>query len=251
MKYAMEVNNLNFYYGDNRALVDVNLKIPENSITALIGPSGCGKSTFLRCLNRMNDLIDNTKTEGIIKYFDQDINETDVSLVTLRQQIGMIFQKANPFPKSIYENVVFGPKRHRRMSRSEQDQLVEDALRSAALWSEVKDKLHKSAFELSGGQQQRLSIARVIAAKPEIILMDEPTSALDPMSTQKIEELVQDLKRQYTIVIVTHNMQQAARISDYTAVFLNGRMIEQDTTTNVFYNPKDKRTEDYISGRFG
>lgn len=251
MNYAMEVENLNFYYGDNRALVDINMKIPENNVTALIGPSGCGKSTFLRCLNRMNDLIEDTRTEGVIKYFGQDINENDVNLVTLRQKIGMIFQKANPFPKSIYENVVFGPKRHRRMNKTEQDQLVEEALRSAALWPEVKDHLHKSAFELSGGQQQRLSIARVIAAKPEIILMDEPTSALDPMSTQKIEELVQELKRQYTIVIVTHNMQQAARISDFTGFFLNGRMIEQNTTTQVFYNPKDKKTEDYISGRFG
>lgn len=251
MKYAIEVENLNFYYGNNRALSEVNMKIPENKVTALIGPSGCGKSTFLRCLNRMNDLIEKTRTEGVIKYFDQDINDRDVNLVTLRQKVGMIFQKANPFPKSIYENVLFGPKRQRRMNKSEQDQLVEEALKGAALWNEVKGNLKKNAFELSGGQQQRLSIARVIAAKPDIILMDEPTSALDPMSTQKIEELVQDLKEQYTIVIVTHNMQQAARIADYTGFFLNGQMIEQDTTTKIFYNPKDKKTEDYISGRFG
>ncbi len=251
MKYAMEVENLDFYYGSNKALMGVNMKIPEKNVTALIGPSGCGKSTFLRCLNRMNDLIENTRTEGVIKYFDQNINDKEVNLVTLRQKVGMIFQKANPFPKSIYENVLFGPKRHRSMTKAEQDQLVEESLRGAALWNEVKDTLNKSAFELSGGQQQRLSIARVIAAKPDVILMDEPTSALDPLSTQKVEELVQDLKEQYTIVIVTHNMQQAARISDYTGVFLNGRMIEHDTTTNIFYNPKDKKTEDYISGRFG
>lgn len=251
MKYAIEVEHLNFYYGDKIALEDVDMKIPQNQVTALIGPSGCGKSTFLRCLNRMNDLIEDTRTVGLIKYHDQDINAPEVNLVTLRQQVGMIFQKANPFPKSIYENVLFGPKRHRRMSKTEQDELVESSLRGAALWNEVKDNLHKSAFELSGGQQQRLSIARVIAAKPDVILMDEPTSALDPLSTQKVEELVQELKAKYTIVIVTHNMQQAARISDFTGFFLNGRMIEHDTTPNIFYNPKDKKTEDYISGRFG
>lgn len=251
MNYAIEVEHLNFYYGDKIALEDVDMKIPQNQVTALIGPSGCGKSTFLRCLNRMNDLIEDTRTVGLIKYQDQDINAPEVNLVTLRQQVGMIFQKANPFPKSIYENVLFGPKRHRRMSKTEQDELVESSLRGAALWNEVKDNLHKSAFELSGGQQQRLSIARVIAAKPDVILMDEPTSALDPLSTQKVEELVQELKAKYTIVIVTHNMQQAARISDFTGFFLNGRMIEHDTTPNIFYNPKDKKTEDYISGRFG
>lgn len=251
MKYAIEVEHLDFYYGHKKALEDVSMKIPQHQVTALIGPSGCGKSTFLRCLNRMNDLIEGTKTEGLIKYHDQDINDRAVNLVALRQEIGMIFQKANPFPKSIYENVLFGPKRHRRMNRQEQDQLVEEALRGAALWNEVKDNLQKSAFELSGGQQQRLSIARVIAAKPHVILMDEPTSALDPISTQKVEELVQELKEQYTVIIVTHNMQQAARISDYTGFFLNGRMIEHDTTPNIFYNPKDKKTEDYISGRFG
>ncbi len=251
MNYAIEVEHLDFYYGSKKALEDVSMKIPQHQVTALIGPSGCGKSTFLRCLNRMNDLIEGTKTEGLIKYREQDINDRAVNLVALRQEIGMIFQKANPFPKSIYENVLFGPKRHRRMSRQEQDQLVEEALRGAALWNEVKDNLQKSAFELSGGQQQRLSIARVIAAKPEVILMDEPTSALDPLSTQKVEELVQELKEHYTVIIVTHNMQQAARISDYTGFFLNGRMIEHDTTPNIFYNPRDKKTEDYISGRFG
>lgn len=251
MNYAMEVENLDFYYGNNKALMEISMKIPQNHVTALIGPSGCGKSTFLRCLNRMNDLIEGTRSEGLIAYHGQDINAREVNLVALRQKIGMIFQKANPFPKSIYENVVFGPKRHRMMSRKEQDQLVEEALRGAALWDEVKDTLGKSAFALSGGQQQRLSIARVIAAKPDIILMDEPTSALDPMSTQKVEELVQELKEKYTIIIVTHNMQQAARISDFTGFFLNGRLIEYDTTPNIFYNPKDKKTEDYISGRFG
>lgn len=251
MNYAMNVENLNFYYGRTKALEEVNMDIPEKAVTALIGPSGCGKSTFLRCLNRMNDLIEGTKTEGTIKYYGQDINDRSVDLVRLRQKIGMIFQKANPFPKSIAENVLFGPKRHNRMSDKEKKELVEYALRGAALWDEVKDTLNKSAFELSGGQQQRLSIARVIAAKPDVILMDEPTSALDPKSTQKVEELVQELKEKYTIIIVTHNMQQAARISDYTGFFLNGRMIEHDTTNNIFYNPKDKKTEDYISGRFG
>lgn len=248
---AIEVKNLDFYYGNKKALMEVSIDMPEKSITALIGPSGCGKSTFLRCLNRMNDLIPETKTVGSIKYYGTDINDPDVDLVTLRQKIGMIFQKANPFPKSIYENVIFGPKRHSKKSKAELDELVEQSLKDAALWNEVKDTLNKSAFELSGGQQQRLSIARVIAAKPDVILMDEPTSALDPLSTQKIEELVQELKEKYTIIIVTHNMQQAARISDYTGYFLNGRMIECDTTNNIFYNPKDKKTEDYISGRFG
>ncbi|KAF5058767.1 Phosphate import ATP-binding protein PstB 3 [anaerobic digester metagenome] len=251
MSNIIEVEHLNFYYGNKRALEDINMKIRQNQVTALIGPSGCGKSTFLRCLNRMNDLIDDTRTEGLIQYMGEDINGSQVNLVHLRRKVGMIFQKANPFPKSIYENVLFGPKRHRPMKKAEQDELVESALRGAALWNEVKDTLHKSAFELSGGQQQRLSIARVIAARPDVILMDEPTSALDPLSTQKVEELVQELKENYTIVIVTHNMQQAARISDSTGFFLNGRLIEHDTTNNIFYNPKDKKTEDYISGRFG
>lgn len=251
MRYAIEVENLDFYYGDKKALEDVNMKISEKAVTALIGPSGCGKSTFLRCLNRMNDLIEGTRTEGTIKYFGTDINDRDVDLVNLRQKVGMIFQKANPFPKSIYENVIFGPKRHTKKSKSELDEIVESALKDSALWDEVKDNLNKSAYDLSGGQQQRLSIARVIAAKPDVILMDEPTSALDPLSTLKIEELVQELKEKYTIIIVTHNMQQASRVSDFTGYFLNGRMIEHDTTNNIFYNPKDKKTEDYISGRFG
>ncbi len=251
MQNAIEVNDLDFYYGEKKALEDVAMNIEEKSVTALIGPSGCGKSTFLRCLNRMNDLIEGTRTDGVIKYYGTDINGRDVDLVTLRQKIGMIFQKANPFPKSIYENVVFGPRRHTRKSKAELDELVETSLRDAALWDEVKDNLGKSAYDLSGGQQQRLSIARVIAAKPDVILMDEPTSALDPLSTLKVEELVQILKEKYTIIIVTHNMQQASRVSDYTGYFLNGRMIEHDTTNNIFYNPRDKRTEDYISGRFG
>lgn len=251
MQNAIEVNDLDFYYGEKKALEDVAMNIEEKSVTALIGPSGCGKSTFLRCLNRMNDLIEGTRTDGVIKYYGTDINGRDVDLVTLRQKIGMIFQKANPFPKSIYENVVFGPRRHSRKSKAELDELVETSLRDAALWDEVKDNLGKSAYDLSGGQQQRLSIARVIAAKPDVILMDEPTSALDPLSTLKVEELVQILKEKYTIIIVTHNMQQASRVSDYTGYFLNGRMIEHDTTNNIFYNPRDKRTEDYISGRFG
>ncbi len=251
MQNAIEVNDLDFYYGEKKALEDVAMNIEEKSVTALIGPSGCGKSTFLRCLNRMNDLIEGTRTDGVIKYYGTDINGKDVDLVTLRQKIGMIFQKANPFPKSIYENVVFGPRRHSRKSKAELDELVETSLRDAALWDEVKDNLGKSAYDLSGGQQQRLSIARVIAAKPDVILMDEPTSALDPLSTLKVEELVQILKEKYTIIIVTHNMQQASRVSDYTGYFLNGRMIEHDTTNNIFYNPRDKRTEDYISGRFG
>lgn len=251
MANALEIRNLNFFFGEHQALIDNNMDIEEKKVTALIGPSGSGKSTFLRCLNRMNDLIPGTRTEGQIKYFGQDINDPEVNLVNLRQNIGMIFQKANPFPKSIYENVIFGPKRHGIKKKSELDQLVEESLKGAALWDEVKDKLGKSAFELSGGQQQRLSIARVIAAKPDIILMDEPTSALDPLSTSKVEELIQQLKDKYTIVIVTHNMQQAARISDYTGFFLSGRLIESDTTETIFYNPKDKKTEDYISGRFG
>lgn len=248
---AISVDHLDFYYGDNHALQDINMEIAEKQVTALIGPSGCGKSTFLRCLNRMNDLIPGTRTEGVISYYGQNINDPRVDLVRLRQNIGMIFQKANPFPKSIRENVLFGPKRYRKIAKKEQDEIVEKALRGAALWDEVKDTLDKSAFDLSGGQQQRLSIARVIAAQPDVILMDEPTSALDPKSTLAIEELVQVLKKDYTVIIVTHNMQQAARISDYTGYFLNGRMIEHDTTSNIFYNPKDQKTEDYISGRFG
>lgn len=251
MEKELEVKDLSFYYGKVRALENINLDIEKNTVTALIGPSGCGKSTFLRTLNRMNDLIDGTRLEGTIRFRGEDIYSGDMDLVDLRQRIGMIFQKANPFPKSIYENVIFGPKRHGIKDRKVLDELVEDSLRRTALWDEVKDKLQQSAFSLSGGQQQRLSIARVIAAKSEVILMDEPTSALDPLSTQKIEDLIQELKENYTIVIVTHNIQQAARISDATGFFLNGRLVEKENTKTLFHNPKDKKTEDYISGRFG
>lgn len=251
MEKELDVKDLSFYYGKVRALENIGMEIEKNTVTALIGPSGCGKSTFLRTLNRMNDLIDDTRLEGTIRFRGEDIYSEDMDLVDLRQRIGMIFQKANPFPKSIYENVIFGPKRHGIKDRKVLDELVEDSLRRTALWDEVKDKLQQSAFSLSGGQQQRLSIARVIAAKSEVILMDEPTSALDPLSTQKIEELIQELKENYTIVIVTHNIQQAARISDATGFFLNGRLVEKADTKSLFHNPRDKKTEDYISGRFG
>jgi phosphate transport system ATP-binding protein len=250
MSLGIEVKDLDFYYGNSQALHNINIDIKSNKITALIGPSGCGKSTFLRTLNRMNDLIDNTKTNGQILY-GTNILTKEVDIVELRKNIGMVFQKPNPFPKSIYENVIYGPKRHGIKDKASLDELVETSLKGAALWEEVKDKLHKSAYDLSGGQQQRLCIARVLAVKPQIILMDEPTSALDPISTLKIEELMEELKKKYTVVIVTHNMQQAGRISDYTAFFLNGVLVEFDLTEKIFYNPKDKRTEDYISGRFG
>ena len=251
MSLGMNVKNLNFYYGVNKALEDINMEIRPNKITALIGPSGCGKSTFLRTLNRMNDLIPGTRTEGEIFMEDRNILSKEEDVVELRKKVGMVFQKPNPFPKSIYENVIYGPKRHGIKDKKTLDELVERSLEGAALWKEVRDKLHKSAYDLSGGQQQRLCIARVLAVKPQIILMDEPTSALDPLSTLKIEELMVELKEKYTVVTVTHNMQQAGRVADYTAFFLNGNMIEMDLTENVFYNPKDKRTEDYISGRFG
>jgi phosphate transport system ATP-binding protein len=251
MSLGLKVNNLNFYYGNSKALDNINIDLSANKITALIGPSGCGKSTFLRSLNRMNDLIDNTRVEGEIILQGRNILSEKEDVVELRKTIGMVFQKPNPFPKSIYENVIYGPKRHGIRSKAVLDELVESSLRGAALWEEVKDKLHKSAYEISGGQQQRLCIARVLAVKPQVILMDEPTSALDPLSTLKIEELMGELKKDYTVVTVTHNMQQAGRVSDYTAFFLNGRIIEAGQTENIFYNPKDKRTEDYISGRFG
>jgi phosphate transport system ATP-binding protein len=251
MSIGIEVKNLNFYYGSSQALHDINIEVKPNKITALIGPSGCGKSTFLRTLNRMNDLIDNTRTEGEIILGGTNILSKDIDIVELRKNIGMVFQKPNPFPKSIYENVIYGPKRHGIKDKAVLDELVETSLKGAALWNEVKDKLHKSAYDLSGGQQQRLCIARVLAVKPEVILMDEPTSALDPLSTLKIEELMEQLKQNYTVVIVTHNMQQAGRISDNTAFFLNGHLIEFNSTENIFYNPKSKKTEDYISGRFG
>ncbi|RKD34286.1 phosphate ABC transporter ATP-binding protein PstB [Thermohalobacter berrensis] len=251
MNAKMEINNLNFYYGDFKALKDINMKIEENKVTALIGPSGCGKSTFLRTLNRMNDLIEGTRHEGEILYEGQDIYSPKVDVVELRKKIGMVFQKPNPFPKSIYENVAFGPKRHGIKNKAKLDEIVEKSLKGAALWDEVKDRLNTSAWALSGGQQQRLCIARALAMEPDVLLMDEPTSALDPVATLKIEELIDELKNNYTIIIVTHSMQQAGRISDNTAFFLMGELIEFGETKKIFSNPSDKRTEDYITGRFG
>ncbi len=251
MELGIKVEGLNFYYGDNQALKNINIEILPQKVTALIGPSGCGKSTFLRTLNRMNDIIENTRYEGEILLDSNNILEKDTNVIELRKKVGMVFQKANPFPKSIYENVIYGPKRYGIKNKKILDELVETSLKGAALWDEVKDKLNKSAFDLSGGQQQRLCIARTLAAKPEIILMDEPTSALDPISTLKVEDLIHELKEKYTVVIVTHNMEQAGRVSDYTGFFLSGELIEFNTTENIFYNPKNKKTEDYISGRFG
>ncbi|WP_461612205.1 phosphate ABC transporter ATP-binding protein PstB [Clostridium sp. Marseille-QA1073] len=243
----IKVENLNLFYGEMQALKNINIEIMENKITALIGPSGCGKSTFLRTLNRMNDFIDNVTIKGNISYLDDNIYEYDV--IRLRKEIGMVFQKPNVFPKSIYENIVYGPKIHGIKDKKLLDKIVEESLKAVNLYDEVKDRLNKSALSLSGGQQQRLCIARTIAVKPKVILMDEPTSALDPISTSKIEELMDNLKSEYTIVIVTHNMQQAARISDYTAFFFNGEIIEYGKTKELFYKPKDNRTEDYITGR--
>lgn len=243
----IKVENLNLFYGEMQALKNINMEIMENKITALIGPSGCGKSTFLRTLNRMNDFIDNVTINGSIRYLEDDIYEYDV--IRLRKEIGMVFQKPNVFPKSIYENIVYGPKIHGIKDKKLLDKIVEESLKAVNLYDEVKDRLNKSALSLSGGQQQRLCIARTIAVKPKVILMDEPTSALDPISTSKIEELMDNLKSEYTIVIVTHNMQQAARISDYTAFFFNGEVIEYGKTKDLFYKPKDNRTEDYITGR--
>ena len=247
----MAAQNVNFFYGSSQALFDVSLTFPERQVTALIGPSGCGKSTFLRCLNRMNDLIPGTRTEGLITLDKEDINAPNFDVVNLRRRVGMVFQKANPFPMSIYDNITYGPRLHGVRNKAELDELVESSLRGAALWDEVKDRLKKSALGLSGGQQQRLCIARALAVKPEVLLMDEPTSALDPGSTMKVEELMSELKKNYTVVIVTHNMQQAARISDRTAFFLLGELVECGPTSEIFSTPKDKRTEDYISGRFG
>ena len=246
-----EVNHLNLFYGEKQALMDLNMKIEKNAITALIGPSGCGKSTFLRCLNRMNDLIDGCRVEGEILIEGKDMYNGDMNVVDLRTRIGMVFQKPNPFPMSIFDNIAYGPRCQGIKDKKVLSQIVEQSLQRAALWDEVKDRLKDSAYGLSGGQQQRLCIARAIAMEPEVILMDEPTSALDPISTNKIEELAIELKKDYTIVIVTHNMQQAARVSDYTAFFLLGEMVEFDKTSVIFQNPKDKRTEDYITGRFG
>lgn len=247
----VSVRNLNFFYGSNQALVNVTLDMPRCDITALIGPSGCGKSTFLRTLNRMNDLIPNTRTEGEIILDGENIVEPGVDVVALRKKVGMVFQRPNPFPKSIYDNIAYGPRVHGVKNKSTLDDIVEESLRKAALWEEVRDDLQKSAMDLSGGQQQRLCIARVLAVEPEVLLMDEPCSALDPISTLKIEELMRDLKKDYTIIIVTHNMQQAARVSSRTGFFLNGELIEYDLSGTIFTKPRDKRTEDYVTGRFG
>lgn len=247
----IESKNINFFYGENQALHDISLSMKENSVTALIGPSGCGKSTYLRLLNRMNDLIDGTKLEGNILIDGNDIYSKKVNVDDLRKNVGMVFQKPNPFPKSIYENVAYGLRVNGITDKKIIEERVIKSIEQVALWDEVKDKLKKSAFELSGGQQQRLCIARALAIQPSIILMDEPTSALDPLSTAKIEDLITELKKQYTIVIVTHNMQQAARISDFTAFFYMGKLIEYDKTKNIFTKPSIKQTEDYITGRFG
>ena len=249
-KTKIRVRNLDLFYAQNQALKNINIDIKENEVTALIGPSGCGKSTFLRTLNRMNDLIDIVKIKGNIEVDNQDIYETD-DVISLRTKVGMVFQKPNLFPMSIYENVVYGPKIQGIRDKKTLDKIVEESLKGAAIWDDVKDRLKSSALGLSGGQQQRICIARAIAMNPEVILMDEPTSALDPISTLKVEELIEQLKEKYTIVIVTHNMQQAARISDKTAFFLSGELIEVGDTNTIFTNPKDKRTEDYITGRFG
>ena len=251
MSDIMTVQGLDLWYGDHQALHDISMNIPEKSITALIGPSGCGKSTFLKTLNRMNDLIPCVKITGDVRYRDQDIFAPGTDVNELRREIGMVFQKPNPFPMSIYDNIAYGPRTHGIKSRAKLDEIVEKSLRGAAIWDEVKDRLKKNALGLSGGQQQRLCIARALAVEPEVLLMDEPTSALDPISTSKIEELAMQLKEQYTIVIVTHNMQQAVRISDRTAFFLLGELVECGDTQQLFSQPQDKRTEDYITGRFG
>ncbi len=247
----IEINQVSLYYGASKALKNISVNLGEKIVTAFIGPSGCGKSTLLRCINRMNDLIDNVRIEGSMKVAGQDIYAKDVDVIELRKRIGMVFQKSNPFPKSIYENIAYGLRLHGMKKKSELDEHIEQSLRGAAIWDEVKDRLHTSALGLSGGQQQRICIARAIAIKPEIILMDEPASALDPLATARIEELILELKKNFTIVIVTHNMQQAARISDYTAFFYIGELIEFDTTTKIFTNPAKKQTEDYVTGRFG
>lgn len=248
---VMEAKNLNLWYGQKQALKSLNVKIPENKITALIGPSGCGKSTFLRTLNRMNDLVPSARIEGEVLYRGQNIYAPGADVTELRKQVGMVFQKANPFPMSIYDNIAYGPRIHGIKDKAKLDNIVESALRGAAIWDEVKDRLKTSALGMSGGQQQRLCIARALAVKPDVLLMDESTSALDPISTGKIEELAQQLKEDYTVIMVTHNMQQAARISDYCAFFLLGDLVEFSDTEKMFSNPSDKRTEDYITGRFG
>ena len=251
MSDIITVKDLDLWYGSTQALHHVSMDIPEKSITALIGPSGCGKSTFLKTLDRMNDLVPGVRIEGTVRYDGKDIFAADVDVNELRRQVGMVFQKPNPFPMSIYDNVAYGPRTHGVRNRAKLDEIVEQSLRSAAIWDEVKDRLRKNALGLSGGQQQRLCIARALAVEPQVLLMDEPTSALDPISTSKIEELAMELKKRYTIVIVTHNMQQALRISDRTAFFLLGELIEYDDTEKMFSTPTQKKTEDYITGRFG
>ena len=251
MNNAITAKNLCLWYGSAQALKNINIQIPENNITALIGPSGCGKSTFLKTLNRMNDLIPGVKITGEVRYLDTDIFAPGLDVNALRKEIGMVFQKPNPFPMSIYDNIAYGPRTHGVKNKAKLDELVEQSLRGAAIWDEVKDRLKKNALGLSGGQQQRLCIARALAVEPKVLLMDEPTSALDPISTSKIEELAMELKERYTIVIVTHNMQQAVRISDRTAFFLLGELIEYDETERLFSQPECRKTEDYITGRFG
>ena len=251
MENKIQVNKLKLFYGEHLALNKVSINVARNSVLALIGPSGCGKSTFLKTLNRMNDLIDGVRIEGDVLLDGEDIFAPDVDVVHLRKRVGMVFQRPNPFPMSIYDNIAYGPRIHGQKNKAVLDELVERSLVGAALWDEIKDRLKTSAMSLSGGQQQRLCIARLLAVEPEVLLMDEPCSALDPISTMKIEELVTELKKDYTIVMVTHNMQQAARVSDSTAFFLMGEMVEQDKTDTVFTRPRDKRTEDYITGRFG
>ncbi|EQC0677853.1 phosphate ABC transporter ATP-binding protein PstB [Listeria innocua] len=251
VEYIIETKDVDLFYGSKQALQKIALNIKKNQVTSLIGPSGCGKSTFLRTLNRMNDLIPNVKTTGEIHIGGENVQDPKIDMVNLRKKVGMVFQQANPFPFSIYDNVAYGPRMHGIKYKKVLDEIVERSLRQAALWEEVHDRLDRSAIGMSGGQQQRLCIARVLAVKPDVILMDEPTSALDPISTAKVEDLILELKKDYTIVIVTHNMQQASRISDETAFFLNGRIVEFADTTSIFTNPAEKETEDYISGRFG
>ena len=251
MNSIISAKDLCLWYGNMQALKNISIDIPKNRITALIGPSGCGKSTFLKTLNRMNDLIPNVKITGEVKYNDRNIYEPGIDVSELRRNVGMVFQKPNPFPMSVYDNVAYGPRTHGVKGKAKLDDIVEESLRNAAIWDEVKDRLKKNALGLSGGQQQRLCIARALAVKPEVLLMDEPTSALDPISTSKIEDLATELKKSYTIIIVTHNMQQAVRISDNTAFFLLGNLVEFGSTEDLFSQPKDKRTEDYITGRFG
>lgn len=250
-KSKLSISKLNLYYGDNHALKDVDMEIKEGAITAFIGPSGCGKSTFLKCLNRMNDLVDGVKISGNVLLDGEDIYAPKVDTTLLRKKVGMVFQQPNPFPMSIYDNIAYGPRIHGIKNKAKLDEIVEESLRGAAIFDEVKDRLKSSALGLSGGQQQRLCIARALAVEPKVLLMDEPTSALDPISTLKIEELMVELKKKYTVIVVTHNMQQAARVSDDTAFFLVGEVVEFDSTDNIFARPKDKRTEDYITGRFG